>query len=81
MNELTPTEKWSRETARTLVTCYLADAPDLNLEDLVGDLLNGSTNEQMGELLYTLVSAVGEAFEGIDDFSQKVLNALGEESE
>lgn len=74
----TPIEKWARETARSLVTVYLDTEDDLDLEQMIADLLDTSSHERLGELLLVLVAALGDVFDDLQDYSQRIVSHLGE---
>lgn len=74
----TPTpERWASETARSLVTVYLASDDDLDLDALLAELLDESSKEQLVDLMFTLVSALGDVFVDLQDYSHNVIHALG----
>lgn len=69
--------EWATETARTLVTWYLADEPDFPVEGVIEELVANAAPHQIAELLLIMTTAVGDVFDDLQDFSQNIIEILG----
>jgi hypothetical protein len=71
---MNPEDERATETARMLVSCYLDDS--LNVHAAIREVVGTESRARLCRLIWVLVGAVGDTFDGLEDFSAFVVRAL-----
>jgi hypothetical protein len=75
---MNPEDERATGTARMLVSCYLDDS--LNVHAAIREIVDTESRARLCRVIYMLVGAVGDTFDGLDDFSTHIVDSLADDT-